>query len=202
MLNTVPGVWRPRRPQGGASLIEVLVSILIVSLGVMATAGLLAKSSQLAKASEFRAMAAQLAADMADRLKANAGTADAAAAGGAGGALNGDYNLTPAALLTKPPDAAAKACTDPAAACSRTEMAAYDLAQWGRVLYHSMPGGTAYIQFDAADGNAVDLWVAWEDPNALSATKLGLTDVAKSACPADFQALDPLPGCLYLRVGL
>lgn len=193
MLNTVPGAWRPRRPQSGASLIEVLVSILIVSLGVMATAGLLAKSSQLAKASEFRAMAAQLAADMADRLKANSAAV-----------LATNYDLKPNKLLTSAPADAGKLCDDTAAAafCTPAEMAAYDLAQWGQVLYNSMPGGTAYIQFDAADGNAVDLWVAWEDPNALSATKLGLTDVAKTACPADFQALDPLPGCLYLRVGL
>ena len=61
-----------RAPQRGASLIEVLVAILIVSMGVIAMGGLLASSSRLGKASESRAIAGLLAADLADRVKANA----------------------------------------------------------------------------------------------------------------------------------
>jgi type IV pilus assembly protein PilV len=176
----------------GASLIEVLVSILIVSLGVVAVANLLAKSAQLGKASEYRAMAALLAADMADRIKANAA-----------GLQAGNYDLTPAALLTAAP-AAAAACAN-VKACTAAELAAIDLAQWQQNLYASIPGGTGYIQFDAANGGiGADLWVVWQDSAAHSSDTLDATGKAAvdAVCPADFQKLDPVPSCMFFRVGL
>lgn len=188
---SVKPAMRAQRSQLGASLIEVLVSILIVSLGVVSMASLLAKSAQLGKASEFRALAALLSADMADRMKANIGGVQAA-----------NYDLTPNGLLNAAPADAAKLCdqTAVAAPCTVQEMAAYDLAQWQQTLFNSIPGGTGYIQFDAADGNAADLWVAWQDPAALESKNFG--NVGDTSCPAPFQKLNPVPSCMYFRVGL
>lgn len=186
----VKTIMRVQRAQRGASLIEVLVSILIVSLGVVSLASLQAKSTQLGKASEFRAMAALLAADMADRMKANSVAVAA-----------GSYDIQPSALLTAAPADAATACdkSKAPAFCTVQEMADYDLAQWGQTLYASIPSGTSYIQFDAA-GNAVDLWVAWQDPGALASNLFG--NVGDTVCPAAFQTLSPVPSCMYFRVGL
>lgn len=185
-----PAVSTPTA-QRGVSLIEVLVAILIVSLGVVSMAGLLAKSAQLGKASEFRAMAALLGADMADRMKANIG-----------GVKAGNYNLTPAGLLAAAPANAAMACDQAAmvVSCTVPQMATYDLAQWQQTLFNSIPSGTGYIQFDVADGNAADLWVAWQDPAALASARF--KNVGDTVCPAAFQALVPVPSCMYFRVGL
>ena len=59
-----------RRP-AGVALVEVLVAMLVVSVGVLAMAGLLATASRYGKTTEFRAVATLLAADMADRIRAN-----------------------------------------------------------------------------------------------------------------------------------
>lgn len=176
--------------QRGVSLIEVLVSILIVSVGVVSLAGLLAKSTQLAKASEFRAIAGLLAADMADRVKANIPAVK-----------GGTYNMTPAALQAAAPANAATACTSAAVACTSAQMAAYDLAQWQQTLFNGLPSGTGYLQYDAA-GEAVDLWLAWLDSTALSVGRSGEYQELRDNCPQAFQNLDPRPSCMYFRVGL
>jgi type IV pilus assembly protein PilV len=59
------------RRQAGVALVEVLVAMLVVSVGVLAMAGLLATASRYGKTSEYRAVATLLAADMADRIRAN-----------------------------------------------------------------------------------------------------------------------------------
>ncbi|MBP6336623.1 MAG: type IV pilus modification protein PilV [Vitreoscilla sp.] len=181
---------RSLRAQRGASLIEVLVSILIVSVGIVSLAGLLAKSTQLAKASEFRSVAGLLAADMADRVKANIPAVTA-----------GTYDMTPAALQAAAPGNAATACISAAAACTSAQMAAYDLSQWQQTLFNGLPNGTGYLQYDAV-GQAVDLWLAWLDPTALAVGNDEEYKNLTSNCPAAFQALDPRPSCMYFRVGL
>jgi type IV pilus assembly protein PilV len=176
--------------QRGVSLIEVLVSILIVAVGVVSLAGLLAKSTQLAKASEYRAVASLLAADMADRVKANV----QAVQGGA-------YNMTPAVLQAALPANAPTLCINGAAVCTSALMAAYDLAQWQRTLFSGLPSGTGYLQYDAA-GDAVDLWLAWWDPTALGVGDNGEYQQLSDNCPPTFQAMNPRPSCMYFRVGL
>ncbi len=59
------------RRQAGASLIEVLVTILLLMFGLLGVAGLLAKGVSNAASSEALTKANQLLADMADRIRAN-----------------------------------------------------------------------------------------------------------------------------------
>ena len=60
-----------RRGQAGCSLIEVLVTMVILSFGLLGIAGLLVSGVSNASGSEAMAKASQLAADMADRIRAN-----------------------------------------------------------------------------------------------------------------------------------
>ncbi len=57
--------------QRGLSLIEVLVAVVIISLGLLGMAGLQASSLRGSQSAVYRAQAAQLAADMAERMRAN-----------------------------------------------------------------------------------------------------------------------------------
>jgi len=179
-----------RAKQRGASLIEVLVAILIVTVGVISLAGLLATSTRLGKASEFRSVAGLLAQDMADRIKANIDPS----------MVMSYYDLTDDfALQTKVPDSAA-ACAN-VKACSTTEMANIDLAEWRQALFYGLPNGRGYIQYDST-GRAMDLWVAWLDPSALSSGADEFKDMDEQNCPKKFQGNALRPRCMYFRVGL
>jgi type IV pilus assembly protein PilV len=59
------------RSQSGFSMMEVLVSILIVSLGILGTLGLLMNGLRLSSSSNYRSIAAAQANAMADALRGN-----------------------------------------------------------------------------------------------------------------------------------
>jgi len=59
----------------GFSLIEVLVSIVVLSVGLLGLAALQVSGLRVGQSSFYRAQAAQFATDMADRLRANLGAA-------------------------------------------------------------------------------------------------------------------------------
>jgi len=67
---------QPASPrQIGVSLIEVLVAIVVLTVGLLGLAGLQAAGMKVSMSSHFRAQAAQLAQDMADRMRANTASA-------------------------------------------------------------------------------------------------------------------------------
>ena len=177
-------------PQRGVSLIEVLVSILIVSLGVLALAGLLGVSTKLAKTSEFRATSAMLAADIAERMRANRPGADA-----------GNYAITTTEFATS--KGAVATCATPGD-CTAEEVAAVDVAEWQAMVYNSLPSGTGHVAV-GADGLA-DVWIVWRDPEAGSAADnsdatLINAGLDANRCPPNF-ATSPVPSCMYFRLGL
>ncbi len=65
------GPVRQLHGQAGFSLIEVLVTMVILMFGLLGIAGLLVSGVSNASGSEAMAKASQLAADMADRIRAN-----------------------------------------------------------------------------------------------------------------------------------
>jgi type IV pilus assembly protein PilV len=66
---------RARSKQRGLSMIEVLVAIVILSLGLLGMAGLQASGLRSSQSAFYRAQAAQFASDMAERMRANLGDA-------------------------------------------------------------------------------------------------------------------------------
>lgn len=113
-MNLIPNRARLQ----GFSLIEVLVSIVVLSIGLLGVAALQVSGLRVGQSSFYRAQAAQFATDMADRLRANAGEAR-----GCELALD---EATPAS---------------PANTCER------DLAEWrGRLL--ALPGGNGAVDVD------------------------------------------------------
>lgn len=161
-----------RRRLGGVSLIEVLVSIVIASIALLALAGVNASSIRYTKMSQYRATAALLANDMGERMRANRGKpADAVAvpATAATGFMAGayDYAVIFANQATKA-TLPATLCNTAASNCTPAEIAALDLAQWRILVRDQLPDGSVFIALDVAD-IAVDIWIAWRDP-AVAAT--------------------------------
>jgi len=67
------------RAQIGATLIEVLVAIVVLSIGLLGLAGLQATSIQANQGAYYRSQASILAADITDRMRANRKAAQAGA---------------------------------------------------------------------------------------------------------------------------
>ncbi len=111
----------------GFSLIEVLVAVLVFSLGLLGLAGLLVVSTQSSHASYLRTQAGFLAEQMANRMRSNP-------EGVWGGAYDAAY-----------PVAAAIGACNSAAGCSPAQVATRDQAVWSRQLQQFLPGAGASI---------------------------------------------------------
>lgn len=115
----------------GFTLIEVLVTLLILSIGFLGIAGIQSLSLQQAHNTYFLTQADLLLRDMADRMRNNAEGASLGLYIHEGGASGGD----------------AAACLGSTALCSVDQMAAADLAEWTDRLTNSdiFPDGKATI---------------------------------------------------------
>lgn len=135
--------------QRGFSLVEVLIALIIMSVGMLGIAGLYVQSMQAGRTSVFRHNAVILAGDVADRIRANPGAGAAYAA--AAGADNG--------------------CVSPAADCDVAEMAAHDIFLWqAQALATLPPMGDGSQQVVVVFDNAVtpptyQITVRWDEPN-------------------------------------
>jgi len=163
------------RDQAGATLIEVLVTMLLLSFAMLAMANMHAMSLKYVKMAEFRGIATGLALDLADRMRANSG---------------GGYTFTTTY------DANGAATTVPtcsnAALCTPAEIAAIDLAEVRNAARLILPGGGVRIEVDAANPTVRNLWIIWLDPEGTDASTL---------LPCPFTAT-PQPQCLAMRVAL
>lgn len=123
---SAPRRFRRHRPmpasQRGGTLIEVLVSIVLVLVALLGTAGLIARSGQSEMESYQRGQALTLLQDMVSRLNANRQVAGCYASG-AGATVMGTATVAPAA------------CTNGTDA--QRAMAAADLAAWSAALQGS-----------------------------------------------------------------
>ena len=130
-----------RSAQRGFSMIEVLVTLLIISLALLGTAGLQAYAMRLNQGGQFRTQAVFLAADLAERMEANKP-----------GAVAGLY-------------AAAAANTDcVAAACSPASLAQFDLFQWQAAVAAALPQSTtAVAQTAAGNPSTYTITISWVD---------------------------------------
>ncbi len=187
--------------QSGVSLIEVLVSIVIASIALLALAGVNASSIRYTKMSQYRATAALLANDIGERMRANKGKAASlapvvAATGFFAGSY--DYAQTFAAQATKA-TLPAEMCDTAASICTPAEIAALDLAQWRILVRDQLPEGSAYISRQVAEV-AAEVWVVWRDPAVASTDE---APAAASECPGALTLAGDLSvRCSFFRISL
>ncbi len=176
-----------RRFLNGVSLIEVLVSIVIASIGLLALAGVNASSVRYTKMSQYRGSATQLASDIGERMRANK-------AGLASYAITSSF----AAQATLPA-AAATLCNSYLVTCTAAQMAAWDLQTWQVLVRNQLPEGSVYIAYQSVQV-AADVWVVWRDPAVANTDD---APVAASECPGGLSvAADASIRCAYFRINL
>lgn len=192
MLNRFNSSSSARRRQAGASLIEVMVAVLLLSFGMLAMAGLHAVSIQNTKMSQFRTIAMQQASDMADRMRANRNAFD----------FDNPVNPTPY-NYTVPydpnrPTVPTPGCAAPPAGCTPAQRAAVDIAQFLNGVRLSLPGGSLFLQKDPA-ANIMNVWVLWTEPDRVDGDGDSSMTSAQH-CPPGLGSVTPRPQCLALRV--
>lgn len=138
----------PGRNQG-FSLIEVLVTMLLISLALLGTSGLQAYALKLNQGGQFRTQAVLLASDLSERMEANKSAAVA-----------GNYVYTCPAAATP----ASAACGPSGAACSPSALATYDLLQWQASVASTLPQSTcAVVQSNPGNPSTYTISITWVD---------------------------------------
>jgi type IV pilus assembly protein PilV len=150
--------------QSGVSLIEVMIAVLVLSLGLLGMAALTGVSVKNTQSANFRTQATNLAYDWIDMARSNMSNV-------------GRYNLS---AFTNPATscAAAEVPTD-FATCGNTHTC--DLARWSRDLCYTLPNGRglATVTREGARDLTMAVTICWSDDRS------GASD------PADGDCTDP-----------
>lgn len=134
--------------QRGVSLIEVLVAVLIFSIGLIGLAGLLVMATRSNHAAYLRTQAVFLAGNMADRMGANPV-----------GVWSNSYNSNDYPISGS--TSANAACSS---GCTPDELALADQRAWSSQLRSFLPGVSADITCSAASAGFTP--AAWVPPSA------------------------------------
>ncbi|WP_290870680.1 type IV pilus modification protein PilV [Aquabacterium sp.] len=170
----------------GVSLIEVLVAILVISLGILSMGAMQAQATKYTKTSEARAMGALLAGDLADRMRANRT-----------GFLAGNYTYTAHEQPTST-ELASTSCNTATSTCTAAQIAAQDLLDWRSAVYHAMPSGRVHVSSRDVTANAVDIYLIWTDPGSKGENNNERDPASLDACPTGVSGTGTR--CMYFRI--
>ncbi len=144
---------RSPRKQSGFSLVEVLIALVIMSVGMLGIAGLYVHSMQAGRTSMLRHHAVTLVGDVADRIRANprAGIAYE------GPGLDGS-------------------CVSGVVNCDDVAMAEHDILLWKQQATDTLPDGDVDITFDDS-GNPPNyvIDVTWSEPGSTTQPAYSIT---------------------------
>lgn len=135
--------------QRGFSLVEVLIALVIMSVGMLGIAGLYVTGMQAGRTSMLRHHAVNLAGDVADRIRANPRAV-------------GAYALAAPAVPAS--------CGAGGVDCSIGDMAGFDIDTWTDQAATTLPAGLVTIAFAAAAPGVPPTYtitVSWTEPNPL-----------------------------------
>jgi type IV pilus assembly protein PilV len=145
------------KPQRGFTLIEVLVAIVVFSIGLIGLAGMMVVAVKTNHSAYLRTQAGHLAQAMADRIRSNLGQVNQ---------YNGVYDPN------TPP---ANPCAAPATACTPALLVTRDLSVWLNQVRALLPNPQAEIncngatlgfgpQIGAAPYNGqCTIWLRWDE---------------------------------------
>lgn len=128
--------------QPGFTLLEVLITLVILSIGLLGLAGLQAVGLSQNHSAYHRSQATQAAYSIADQMRANQ-------------AASANY-LTGFML----PSAATVQAGCTAGGCSAAQMAENDLFEWNETMTNTLPGGIGTITLA---GTVVTITINWDD---------------------------------------
>jgi len=126
----------------GFSLVEVLVSIVVLSIALLGTAGLTAASLKSTNSSYYRSQATVLADDILDRMRANVTVA-----------RGGGYNIIGG---------------DPPVFTAASGTAFFDVTEWSATVAQTLPGGEGDVTFALGVATVVITWGGADSPETFT----------------------------------
>lgn len=149
----------PRKQrERGFSMIEILVTLVIISFGLLGVAAIQMTSLKNASSSQYRAQANSMAYDILDRMRSNRRLA-----------YNGSFDT---ALSTA---AISGSCAGQSAIQSR------DLCEWKQAIEARLPAGQGSIAFSRATG-AVAINIQWDDTRGQNGSSTQTFLVSSQLC--------------------
>jgi type IV pilus assembly protein PilV len=142
MIGNSPTMRNPKR-LSGFTLIEVLISLVVLAIGLLGLAALQAEGLKNNQNAYARSQATQLAYDLADRIRANL-------------AAKSSYTTIDPSTATT-----VASCTT-TAGCNAAQMAQNDLYEWYSALTDALPLGVGTIAVDAS-GKIYTVSVRWDE---------------------------------------
>lgn len=142
-------------------MLEILITLVIVAIALLGTAGLQINAMRVNKGGQFRTQAIFLASDMAERMEANKTEA-----------VLGTY----AVAATSAVSVAATNCA--AAACNSAGLATWDISQWGTAISNVLPQPSWSItQTVAGNPSTYSIVISWTDrSNVKTVASGGIVD--------------------------
>lgn len=133
---------KARSEQRGITFIEVLVAVVILSLGFLATSRMQILGMRYNQGAFFQSQASILAADIADRMRANLNAVD-----------DGKFDNVSTTSLPADPGCITTGCTS-------TQLADSDIRQWGESIANSLPDGVGNV---TVDSGVFEIQVSWSE---------------------------------------
>lgn len=147
----------------GFTLLEVLVALLILSIGLLGLVNLQMRGLQYADSARQRSQATFLAYDILDRMRANKAEVD-----------NGTYDILIGAAAPQP--LVTDMCTTVTVSCTPEKLGDYDLWEWKNDLSTYLPNGDGSVRKDNTilTADIYEITVQW-DRRAFSETDKATT---------------------------
>ena len=151
MLTHPPGLQ-----QNGSTLIEVLVSMVVLAIGILGISAMQTSSLKSNQSSYLRTLAVFHGQDLSERMRSNQA-----------GVAAGNYdNPTPALTAN---------CLA-AAGCSPAALAAHDVAEWQAAIAAGLPFGSGAVCLDAPPDDGTPADIQCDGSGAIYAIKLWWDD--------------------------
>lgn len=135
---------RAAHSESGFTLIEILISLIILAVGFLGLAALQTGSVQGTQTTYFRTQADLLVNDLAERMRSNRA-----------GALNGHYAFASGGAPGDP------GCSGAGGSCDSAALANSDLNEWVTWVNNSLPAGDAIVT--QLDDTFWSIQVMWDE---------------------------------------
>lgn len=162
-----------RSQHGGFTLIEVLISLLVLGVGVIGVAGMQLHALHTTQQSGFRTAALHIAADIADSIRARSVLDKSGERMGAYFEIDSSFTPTSPASSSGASD---DQCLGSTANCSPDALISADVRDWAQQINTALPGGRAVICRDSTPWNSLSRKFSWNcdgAPDASIVIKIG-----------------------------
>lgn len=153
------------RKSHGFTLVEVMVSVLVLSMGLLGFASLQVYGMKNTHSAYLRTQATALAYEITDRMRANPSAITA-----------GTYNL---ASPTRKAE-----CTQ-TSGCNPTELAQNDIFEWGNTVSGNLPSGQGVVCLDSTPKDGTPLGSQCDSSGTVYVIKIWWQDVKNTASESD-----------------